>query len=337
MSNTSVVLCTYNGVRFLEEQLESLCKQTLRPRELIVSDDGSTDGTVDLVRQFSSRAPFPVVISTNSVQLGYGENFLVAAQKASSHLVAFCDQDDVWLPNKLERCEEGFSDETVHLVAHTAELIGARGERLGCLQQGITTHELRAAGTQNPWNVFLGFSVVFRRALLEIAAKERRGPDSHDSQRLMAHDRWVFFLANTFCSTAVLAEPLVCYRQHSSNLFGAGRGARLRRLFEPTDKSLQRARAHLLAAQSRGRLLEDIASTASAARVRDLAERGQKLWERLARSEQKRLELYEAASRGRRLSRWISNVANDVYEDPLHARLRKGAATVDLLACVKSS
>ena len=72
------------------------------PAELIVSDDGSDDGTPDVVARFARDAPFPVVVRRNDRPRGYGENFLGALELATGEFVAFCDQDDVWHPTKLE-------------------------------------------------------------------------------------------------------------------------------------------------------------------------------------------------------------------------------------------
>jgi len=98
----SIAMATYNGESFLAEQLDNLAKQTLKPLELVVCDDGSTDDTVAILEGFAALAPFPVSIHRNGTRLGHTENFLKAANLCSGKWIGFCDQDDVWLPNKLE-------------------------------------------------------------------------------------------------------------------------------------------------------------------------------------------------------------------------------------------
>ncbi|HZD75966.1 MAG TPA: glycosyltransferase, partial [Acidobacteriaceae bacterium] len=89
MSGTaiSVAMPTYNGERFLREQLDSLVRQTLLPVELVVCDDGSTDSTVEILRRFVTSAPFPVRLYQNDTRLGPGFNFLSALARCAGDLV----------------------------------------------------------------------------------------------------------------------------------------------------------------------------------------------------------------------------------------------------------
>jgi len=94
-------MATYNGEKFLEHQLQSLAKQTRLPAELIICDDTSGDATVDIIKRFSQTAAFPVRLVVNEQRLGWRGNFLKAASLCVSEYVAYCDQDDIWLPEKL--------------------------------------------------------------------------------------------------------------------------------------------------------------------------------------------------------------------------------------------
>ena len=100
----SVVMATFNGERFVGEQLHSLFRQTVAPAEIIVCDDGSTDATMDIVQSLAKQSPAPLRVRRNPARLGFADNFLSGCQSASSDLIAFCDQDDVWLENKLALC-----------------------------------------------------------------------------------------------------------------------------------------------------------------------------------------------------------------------------------------
>ncbi|EPE96505.1 hypothetical protein RGCCGE502_20195 [Rhizobium grahamii CCGE 502] len=215
----SVVLATYNGERFLEEQLQSLVTQTVRPFEVIISDDDSTDTTPDLLATFERSAPFPVKRWKNSPGLGFRENFLRAASKATGGWIAFCDQDDIWRQDKLEVCQRHF-DEGVTQVVHQADLIDSTGTKIGLFSQGIEETRIRTALFYDVWETFLGFSMMVRREVLDIFPSNQRFVDYIEPKHLIAHDRWGFFLAQTLGKTAEIAEPLVSYRQHSSNLFG---------------------------------------------------------------------------------------------------------------------
>src|SRR5581483_5816839 len=97
----SIAMATYNGGQFIREQLDSLSRQTFLPCELVVCDDGSTDHTLAIVETFAASAPFAVRIHRNKKRLGFGPNFLKAASLCDGEVIAFSDQDDVWLETKL--------------------------------------------------------------------------------------------------------------------------------------------------------------------------------------------------------------------------------------------
>jgi glycosyltransferase involved in cell wall biosynthesis len=101
----SVALCTYNGERFLHQQLDSIAMQTRLPDELVVCDDRSTDRTLAIVREFAASAPYPVRVFENQANLGFAANFEGAIRRCDGDLIALSDQDDVWYPTRLERSE----------------------------------------------------------------------------------------------------------------------------------------------------------------------------------------------------------------------------------------
>jgi glycosyltransferase involved in cell wall biosynthesis len=97
----SIAMCTYNGERFLQEQLESFSSQTRLPDELVICDDCSQDNTLALLKEFASRAPFRVRIYVNPKNLGVAKNFEKAISLCRGDITALSDQDDVWRPEKL--------------------------------------------------------------------------------------------------------------------------------------------------------------------------------------------------------------------------------------------
>lgn len=125
----SIAMCTYNGERYLREQLDSLSRQTCRPLELVICDDGSTDKTLQIIQDFTATAPFPVYLHVNPTNLGYADNFLKAAGLCQGEWVAFSDQDDVWMPEKIERVEQvikQYGDDDLVMVGHTSLLSDAQ-------------------------------------------------------------------------------------------------------------------------------------------------------------------------------------------------------------------
>ena len=101
VSRFSVALCTYNGAQYLPDQLESIVAQTRLPDELVVGDDHSTDDTVNILEDFAAGAPFPVRLHVNETNLGVVKNFEATILRCQGNLTALCDQDDVWLRNKV--------------------------------------------------------------------------------------------------------------------------------------------------------------------------------------------------------------------------------------------
>jgi glycosyltransferase involved in cell wall biosynthesis len=217
----SVVMATFNGAKFLEEQLGSLARQTRPPDELIVSDDGSEDGTVEVLKTFAETSPFPVRISENRPRKGYRENFTSAAAQASGDLIAFCDQDDIWSGDKLEKVEIEFADPSILLVHHNSRRVDNSGKDLGLFKPIGSVPRKSAPLTIDPWSFAYGFCQTFRRDLLSHSHLRTLVTDFYFDGEAFAHDQWFFFLAGALGKIAYIDEPLVDYRQHASNVSGA--------------------------------------------------------------------------------------------------------------------
>jgi glycosyltransferase involved in cell wall biosynthesis len=123
-----VALATYNGGRFLRDQLHSLSAQTRLPDHVVISDDASTDDTVSIAEDFRSRFPGRVDILRAETGRGPLANFLRATEACEAEIIAFCDQDDIWLPSKLAVCESAMgatpSWAAVHSLDHFRETMG---------------------------------------------------------------------------------------------------------------------------------------------------------------------------------------------------------------------
>jgi len=229
----SVAMATYNGARFIEAQLASIATQTCVPKELVVCDDDSSDGTVEIVQQFAGQAPFEVRVFRNKQNLGFGENFMKAARLCQSELIAWSDQDDLWMPQKLDRCREEFEkDPEVVLVVHSTQ-IGSRVRHgkpvvLGPLaryhSRRIEERILRRRSSYPVGSAPLeinarGNSSVVSRRLLDVGDRlisELPGLFGQFS----GHDTWTSFLATATGTIAFLPDALVQYRQHGEQISG---------------------------------------------------------------------------------------------------------------------
>jgi glycosyltransferase involved in cell wall biosynthesis len=216
----SVVMATYNGSKYIGEQLQSIINQTFQPLEIIVSDDASSDSTLEIVERFTANCGIEIKILRNEVRLGFRDNFLRASLVARGDFIAFCDQDDVWDVKKLEKCSAFFNDQNISMIVHTATTVDKYSNSIGEFRQGIRKSGIRRPLSYDPWLTFFGFSIVYRRDLLGIADINDRFIDYIVPTEMIAHDRWIMFLAQMVGSTAEIAEPLVKYRQHGTNTFG---------------------------------------------------------------------------------------------------------------------
>jgi glycosyltransferase involved in cell wall biosynthesis len=311
-SRTSVVIGTYNGSAFIARQLESLAAQTVLPREIIVSDDGSSDDTLAIVQGFSKRCGIPMTIRQNATNLGFSENFLQAAMLADGDFVAFCDQDDIWYPNKIARCQQALAEEPGAVLAvHMANLIDGNETLIGQFRQGITSTLTRQPLSYGPWDCFYGFSMVFDRRLLEIPHPSSRGIDYVTGRPQLAHDRWILFIANLVGKTVEIAESLAGYRQHGKNLFGAGTNKTTARKGRKAVAS--QAATYLKSALEQRLLVDDMKLSPLITDTQFDYAPAAKFWDSVVEQQRARNLLYTAPSSISEMRQWLGNLLKRVY------------------------
>lgn len=218
----SVAMCTYNGDSFLSEQLASIVSQSLPPTELVVCDDGSSDGTWEILQAFQQEAPFPVHLRRNEETLGYAQNFGRAIALCTGAFIALSDQDDVWMPEKLRRLASDLSDRPdVGLVCSDAEVVDSDLRPTGqSLMQaiGLTPREraqiVRATGLDVLLhrNYAMGASMMLRA--------ECRN-DVLPIPRTWEHDWWTALIVSLRSRVQLIDDRLLQYRQHGGNAVGA--------------------------------------------------------------------------------------------------------------------
>jgi glycosyltransferase involved in cell wall biosynthesis len=216
MLSVSIAMATFNGAQYLRRQLNSLAAQSYAPGELVIVDDGSNDETLSIVAAFAKEAPFPVRVYRNEARLGYRGNFMRAANLCGSDLIAFCDQDDYWHPNKIKACVERFNEPDVLLVYHNADVVTVDGKQIGRLDEFPVGQPF----SSGPMSFSLGFTQVFRRSMLRFSNLWMMSLDHLVPGEPLAHDQWFFFLASVFGKISYLSEPLVAYVQHEDNTSG---------------------------------------------------------------------------------------------------------------------
>jgi len=222
-----VVMCTFNGEQFLAPQLESILAQTLLPEEIIVSDDGSTDRTLEVVREFSASSAVAKsihwVITSRKEPLGPARNFEEALARASRGFIALADQDDVWIREKLQVLARRLGREPSAALVHSdARLTDGRGIKGPTLMKtlGATRVELRnlengrGLAALMRRNLVTGATVMMRRELLETASP---------FPTAWMHDEWLGLVAALQGALVFENGTLVEYRQHGNNAIGASK------------------------------------------------------------------------------------------------------------------
>jgi glycosyltransferase involved in cell wall biosynthesis len=319
----SVALCTYNGARYVAEQVRSILEQTRPATELVIADDGSTDGTPDLVEATIAgyRAQHPD--SVPDVRVLGGEpprsvaaNFERALRACTGDLIALSDQDDVWHPDRLERLVAAFEAIPDATLLHSdARLVDGDGADLGTTllaALGVSAAERAEVAAGRGYDALLrrnlatGATTILRASVRDLALPIPPG---------WIHDEWLAIVAASTGRTAIVDAVLTDYRQHGANQIGARRptaGDLLSRLREPRDP--RNARLLVRAASLAERL-----ATLPGVSARDLSAAEQKLSHERRRSALPRARLARvgrvlAAARRGDYARF-GNGAKDVLRD----------------------
>lgn len=220
-----VLMATWNGARFLEEQLDSLFSQSFHNFRLTVRDDASTDSTLEIVEKYRSRYPERIVVHQNHTRLGACSTFALLVQHSDAPYVAFCDQDDIWRNDKLD-----LSFRAMHTVerkygAHTPVLVFSDMELMqedhtpiarSLWKMARVNPDRAGLGTMLAQNLVSGCTALANRSLI---LKGRPIPAD-----ATMHDAWLGLVAAAFGILHPLYETTIQYRQHEGNAIGAGRG-----------------------------------------------------------------------------------------------------------------
>ena len=201
----SIAMATYNGEKYIKEQLESFSSQTLLPDELIITDDCSTDRTEMIVKEFADTAPFNVIFHRNEINLGYCGNFNAALMKTTGDIVFLSDQDDVWFPEKMEFMVRLAEENPEMLVLmNDTELTDGELNPVGLTKLG----QIKSAGLSLNSYV-MGCCCAVRRELLDLCMPIPEG--------FRAHDNWLVEFAAGLNAKWVDKTVLQYYRRHESN------------------------------------------------------------------------------------------------------------------------
>lgn len=244
--NYSVALCTYNGQDFIAEQLESIFRQTMPPRQIVVCDDRSDDDTVDIIRKISKEQPqIDWKIIVNEQNLGVVRNFEKAIGLCDHEWVFLSDQDDVWLPEKAEKIFAFSQKKNKSVVFSDAMLVDEKLESLGkTMFENINFNETdqRLFYKKN-----IGRSLLLRKYHVTGAtlAFNKKVVDNFlpvPDNSYFIHDGWIGTLGICNGQLGFIDKPLILYRQHDKQAIGGKIGLNLKekdRLFWEEKRGLK--------------------------------------------------------------------------------------------------
>lgn len=207
----SVVMCTYNGAEYLPEQLDSILAQTLPPYEIVVQDDGSTDGTLALLQSYAERYPNLLKVYQNEGAKGINSNFFSAMHRATGEFIAISDQDDVWMPEKLEVLSQEIGDRMM-CVGRSLPFVD-KGEEGGRVAVRIDRRKPNCNLVRMCYASMPGHCMLFRRELLDHL------PSHLDTRPVFTHTWYDVILgtaAAALDSIVLVDRFVVNWRRHLS-------------------------------------------------------------------------------------------------------------------------
>jgi glycosyltransferase involved in cell wall biosynthesis len=223
----SVLMATYNGAAFVEEQLDSIAKGTLPPNELVIVDDASTDGTWELLQSWREKATIErIILLRNKANIGPTASFLKALGSSTGDIVFFADQDDSWAANKIEAQVACFRSDTALLMVYCDGTITNAGlEPTGrSIFNTRNKAHLDLGGNRPTMEVMANPDIKGCTMALQGAFARRIGRDTiPDLARYWGHDHWLALFAYGMGRVHVIPEPLLLHRFHASNASSATR------------------------------------------------------------------------------------------------------------------
>ena len=221
MKNIAVLLATYNGKNYLRQQLDSLLNQTFDNFRIVVHDDGSTDGTIDILNEYRDNNPEKIELLHGQSCGSAKANFLWMLKKEEADVYFFCDQDDVWHETKIEKSLKALGD--LSEPACVFSDMWVVDENLNEISDSFIRYIGREPGNTAYTQILIdnpaaGCTMCFNRALRDLTVELL---PKLDLENIPMHDALVLALASITGEVKAIDEPLVYYRQTGNNIMGA--------------------------------------------------------------------------------------------------------------------
>ncbi len=220
-----ILMATYNGSKYVAEQIDSILNQTYENYHLTISDDASTDNTVEIIDSYVSAYPSKITKVVSNIHFGNArDHFFWLMKKCNENYIMFSDQDDVWNKNKIEismnellKLEEKNTKDTSLLVFTDQTVVDSN---LNIISKSMMTYQKQDTTSIDYkkllfQNIVTGCTVCTNKALVELSLKFK------DSNSIVMHDWWLAIVASRFGEVAYINQSTMLYRQHASNSVGA--------------------------------------------------------------------------------------------------------------------
>jgi len=209
----SIAMCTYNGEKYLQAQLDSIVKQTYKNLEIIISDDCSTDSTVEIIKNYQN-ADLRIKLYENEQNLGFLKNFEKTIALCSGDFIALADQDDIWKKNKLEKFYNEIDDNV--LIYSDALIIDKDSKETGT--QLVRPKSNLCKGKCNKSfflnNFVSGNTMMFKQELIQHILPI--------PEQMSYHDIWIGYVASTYGSITYTEAPMIYYRKYEGQVTHQG-------------------------------------------------------------------------------------------------------------------
>jgi glycosyltransferase involved in cell wall biosynthesis len=227
-NNLSILLSTYNSKAFLNEQIDSIISQTVKDWVLYIRDDGSSDNTIDIIEKFCKYNENIVFLKDELSNLGAKNSFIKLLSDVDSSYYMFCDQDDVWLPFKIEKTLLKMHE--IELHREEIPLLVFTDLKVVDINLNIINNSMWRYQKTTPqhakdfYSLSISNPVTGCTIMINQKAKEISIPMSPKS---LMHDLWIALNVSHYGYVDFIDEPTILYRQHSDNVVGAKKTNRM--------------------------------------------------------------------------------------------------------------
>lgn len=216
MELVSVALATYNGEKYIKEQLDSILNQTYQNFEIVIHDDCSTDNTIKIIEEYAKRDN-RIVYKQNSENLGFAKNFESIINECKGTYIAFSDQDDIWTPNHIQILYHNSGEKNVS--CGNALIVDSNGFSLGYTMKDVTNMASTISSESIKYKLFYDNFVQGAAMLISKTFCEKYLPVP---EIVKYHDYWLALIASLDGGISYSEDVILYYRQHGKNITSNG-------------------------------------------------------------------------------------------------------------------